>query len=136
MSQICAYLNFGGNCREAMQFYHECLGGNLELKTFEGSPLAEKMPAELQQTIMHSNIVKDGLIIMASDGMNNDQLVKGNNIALSLNCDTVEEIDNYFDKLSQGGQIILPLSEQFWGAKFGMLMDKFGIKWMLNHDKP
>jgi PhnB protein len=135
MTTINAYLTFAGNCRQAMTFYYECFGGQLQMHPFEGSPMGEKMPVELRQTIMHSNIVKDGLTIMASDGMNKDELIQGNTITLSLNCDTEVEIDNYFSKLSQGGQITMPLADQFWGAKFGMLTDKFGMKWMLNFDR-
>ena len=136
MTQINAYLAFDGNCREAMTFYHQCLGGNLEIKTFEGSPMAEKMPPELQQRVMHANIKKDGLVLMASDGGDmKDSLIKGNTITLSLNCSSDEEIEEYYAKLSAGGTITLPLADQFWGAKFGMFTDKFGMDWMLNFDK-
>jgi len=136
MTQINAYLAFDGNCREAMTFYHQCLGGELEIKTFEDSPMAEKMPPEKQQQVMHANIKKDGLVLMASDGGGmSGVLTKGNTISLSLNCSSDQEIEEYFAKLSVGGKIVLPLADQFWGAKFGMLTDKFGMDWMLNFDK-
>lgn len=135
MTQINAYLTFEGNCREAMTFYHECLGGDLEIIPFEGSPMAEKMPKEMIQHVMHANIRKGELVLMASDmGGMKGNLLKGNNFALSLNCSSDEEVEEYFSKLSEGGKITMPLAEQFWGAKFGMLTDKFGMDWMLNFE--
>ncbi|MCB0727869.1 MAG: VOC family protein [Ignavibacteriae bacterium] len=135
MTQINAYLTFDGNCREAMTFYHRCLGGYLEIIPFEGSPMAKTMPEEMLHQVMHANIRKEQLVLMASDGGGmKGQLVKGNTINLSLNCSSDEEIEEYFNKLSEGGKITMPLAEQFWGAKFGMLTDKFGIDWMLNYD--
>jgi PhnB protein len=136
MTQINAYLTFEGNCREAMTFYHQCLGGDLEIIPFEGSPMADKMPKEMLQQVMHANIRKDRLVLMASDGGGmKGNLIKGNTINLSLHCSSDDEIEDFFSKLSEGGKITMPLSDQFWGAKFGMLTDKFGMDWMLNYDK-
>ena len=135
MAQINAYLNFDGNCREAMAFYKDCLGGDLALQTVEGSPVAGQMSAEAQKHILHAALTKGDLVLMASDMIGSGP-VKGNSIALSLNCSSEEEISTYFSKLSSGGQITDPLSEKFWGATFGTLTDKFGINWLLNYEKP
>ena len=135
MTQINAYLFFNGNCREAMTFYKECLGGELTMQTVEGSPAENQMPAEAKQHIMHASLIKDGLVLMGSDMVGPDGVVKGNIISLLLNCSSEEEIKSFFSKLSLGGQIIGPLKEEFWGATFGQLTDKFGMSWMLNYAK-
>lgn len=136
MTQLNAYLSFNGNCREAMEFYKDCLGGELTIHTFEGSPIAAQMPEEAQKSVMHANLKKDGLVVMASDGGGmKGAYIKGNTITLSLNCSSDEEIADYYNNLAEGGTITMPLADQFWGAKFGMLTDKFGMDWMLNYDK-
>ncbi|WP_306350053.1 VOC family protein [Flavobacterium sp. '19STA2R22 D10 B1'] len=134
MTQINPYLNFDGNCREAMAFYKECFGGELVMMPFEGSPMEDQVPAEAKQHIMHANLINGGLVLMASDSLS-CELKRGNAITLSINCSSTAEIDTFFGNLSKDGNITMPLSEQFWGAKFGMLTDKFGVNWMLNYDK-
>lgn len=135
MAQINAYLTFDDNCREAMEFYKECLGGELFIQTLGESPVAEQMPGASKDSIMHASLTKNSLVLMASDMMGKEKLIQGNNVSLSLNCENEEEINTLFNKLSAGGQITMPLGEQFWGAIFGMFTDKFGIHWMLNYDK-
>lgn len=133
MTQINAYLSFGGNCREAMTFYQHCFGGELELKTFEEAP-GDMMPGASQDQIMHAKLSNGGLLLMASDGLQ-EVPVKGNLINLNINCSSEKEINSFFEKLSEGGNVTMPLADQFWGARFGMLIDKFGIAWMLNWEK-
>ena len=135
MTQINAYLNFDGTCREAMTFYKECLGGELTLQTIEGSPFESQCPAAIKHQIMHATLTKGPLLLMGSDMVGPDGFQKGNNISLSLNCSTEEEINRFFTALSAGGKILEPLKDQFWGAIFGCVTDKFGIRWMLNFDK-
>ena len=135
MTQINAYINFSGNCREAMTFYKECLGGELTLQTVGGSPIEAQCPAGMKDQIMHASLTKGALLLMGSDMAGPGGLSKGNNIALSVNCSSEEEINTFFSKLSEGGKIIDPLKLQFWGAMFGVLTDKFGIRWMFNYDK-
>ncbi len=133
-TQINAYLNFNGNCKEAMAFYQECLGGVLQSITMGESPMADQLPPEKKDHIMHSNLTREGvLLLMASDGMGSS--VEGTNVVLSLNCSSEEEANTFFSKLSEGGKITHPLKVEFWGALFGQLTDKFGIHWMLNYDK-
>jgi PhnB protein len=134
MTQINAYLTLNGNCREAMTFYNECLEGELTMQTVEDSPIASQMPAHTLKQILHASLVKDGLVIMASE-MSREKPVNGNTISLCLQCSSEDEIQNFFSKLSSGGKIIDPLKEQFWGSKYGELRDKFGITWLLNYDK-
>jgi len=135
MTQINAYLNFNGNCRDAMTFYKNCLGGELMLQTVEGSPIEAQCPAGLKHQILHSSLTKNALILMGSDMVGPGGLKEGNNISLSLSCSSEEEANNYFSNLADGGRIQEDLKLQFWGAMFGVVNDKFGITWMLTYHK-
>ncbi|HEX6848693.1 MAG TPA: VOC family protein [Chitinophagaceae bacterium] len=134
MTNINAYLNFNGQTREAMTFYQECLGGELVMQKIAESPMAARMPSEMGAKILHSSLTKNDLLIMASDMMGNN-IVKGNSISLCVNCSSDEEINSFFNNLSNGGKIVEPLHQSFWGATFGSLTDKFGITWIFNHSK-
>jgi PhnB protein len=138
MSKIAPYLTFEGDCREAMNFYKECLGGELVLHVVGEMPNAPPMP-EANGRIMHASLTSGagsgGFVLMASDRMDGSQPVNGSKISLSMHCTSDNEIESLFAKLSAGGQIGMPLADQFWGAKFGFFTDKFGIPWMLNYDK-
>src|SRR5215212_698895 len=105
MTQINAYLNFDGNCREAMNFYQDCLGGELALQTVEGSPIEAECPAAIKHHILHASLINDGLILMGSDMQGPERFIKGNTIALSLSCSSNEEINAFFLNLSRNGKI-------------------------------
>ena|SRR6185503_5292544 len=135
MTQIQSYLTFSGNCREAMTFYKECLGGELTLQTIGESPMSEQMPQEMKQGILHSTLTNGSIVLMASDMVSNEGLVKGNAVSLMLNCSSEDEIKDYYAKLSKGGEATHPLENTFWGAVFGDLTDKFGNHWLLNYTK-
>lgn len=135
MTHINAYLNFDGNCREAMNYYKDCLGGELALQTVEGSPIEAQCPSGIKHHILHASLMKDGLVLMGSDMQGPEGFVKGNSIALSLNCSSDEEINTFFKNLSEGGKIVHNLNQSFWGATFGVVTDKFEVRWMLNYDK-
>ncbi len=134
MTQINAYLRFDGNCREAMTFYKDCLGGELTLLTVAGSPMESQMPPEAGQNIMHSCLTNGERTLMATD-MGPGELVPGNLVSLMLNCSSQEEIEKLFSWLSAGGEVSCPLEEAFWGATFGHLTDQFGVNWILHYDK-
>jgi len=136
MTQINSYLTFNGNCREAMTFYKECLGGELNLQTIGTSPLADKMPAKMKDCILHSTLTNGALLIMASDMVGDKGLIKGTAVSLMLNCSSEEETRNFYSKLSKGGEATHPLEISFWGALFGDLTDKYGNQWLLHfHEK-
>jgi PhnB protein len=135
MRQISPYVGFNGKCREAMTFYHECLGGELTLQTVGETPFAAQCPESMHQQIMHSTLQKDGQLIMGSDMVAPEGFVLGNNVALSANCSSEEEINTLYAKLAEGGKIIDELKTQFWGAIFGVVTDKFGVRWMFNYEK-
>lgn len=135
MTQINSYLTFNGNCREAMTFYKECLSGELVLQPIGGSPLAEQLPAQMKESILHSTLIRGSLVLMASDMVGDDGLIKGNAVSLMLNCSSEEEAKTAYKKLSEGGAATHPLHDTFWGALFGDLTDKFGNQWLLHYDK-
>lgn len=132
MAKSNVYLNFDGNCAEAMKFYQEALGGELELQPIGTSAMAEHMPTADPNSILHSMLTSGGITIMASDMMQSVKAENGNMYSICLVCESEEEINRHFNKLSQGGQIIEKLATAPWGATFGMLKDKFGKNWMFN----
>ncbi|UOQ72710.1 VOC family protein [Hymenobacter cellulosilyticus] len=133
--RLTPYLTFNGTCRAAMTFYQQCLGGDLMIQPFAGTPAAEQVGPEGQESVLHAILTTEDLVLMASDaGMH--QITKGNMISLSVNCQSEEEIAALFRQFAEGGTIIMPLEDTFWGARFGMLTDQFGIDWMFNYDKP
>ena len=134
MTRINAYLHFDGNCREAMTFYKDCLGGELVIQPVEGSPVADQMPPEARQGVLHSCLTKDALVLMASD-LSRGPVVRGHGVSLLLDCVSAGEIQQCFSALSSGGETVCPLGESFWGATFGSLTDRYGIHWSLVHDK-
>ena len=134
MAQINAYLTFNGNCREAMTFYKDCLGGELTMQTVQGSPLESQMPLTAKKHILHASLVNHDLVLLGSDMTGTAEVVKGNTISLSLHCGSADEIQLFFSRLSDGGQIVHPLHEFFAGT-MGTLTDKFEKDWLLYYDK-
>lgn len=128
-TQLNAYVAFDGQCREAMTFYQQCLGGTLEMQTVAKSPMAAHMPAEMQQNILHARLQRGSLLLLASDKMHPDPLVVGNAMSLMLNCSSETEVYDVYAKLSEGGTVQHPLETTFWGAIFGDLTDRFGMHW-------
>jgi len=135
MKAIVTYLNFNGNCREAMKFYQRCLGGELSIMPFSEAP--GDFPKEAKDRVMHARVTKDGTtLLMASDTMPGSNFVQGTNFSISIDCQSAEETDQLFNAFSENGKITMPLQDAFWGARFGILRDQFGINWMFNFEKP
>lgn len=132
MAQLNPYLTFNGNCREAMEFYKACLGGELSIMTFGDSPMASQMP-DKKDNVMHSMLKKDGMVLMASDMIMPGELIQGNTVTLCINGGSAEELKTFFTKLSEGGTVGHELKEEFFGT-YGDLTDKFGINWMFQAD--
>jgi PhnB protein len=135
MTQINSYLTFSGNCREAMTFYKDILSGELYFQTIGESPLADQMPQDMKDCILHATLTTKGFVIMGSDMTPETGLVKGNTLSLMLNCSSEEDLRMFFEKLSNGGIVKHTLESTFWGALFGDLTDQFGNNWILNFDK-
>jgi PhnB protein len=132
MTHLNPYLNFNGQCREALTFYRECLEGELELQKVAESPMATRMPSEKGPLILHGALVKNGAVLLMGSDMIGNNLQPGNSVNLCLNCTSDQEINTLFDRLSAGGQVKVPLHQSFWGATYGEVRDKFGMNWMLN----
>ena len=125
------YLAFNGNAREAFEFYAEVLNGKITMSsTFKESPM--EIPDSHKDQIMHIHMTFDECELMASDTMAGSPKAEGNNVALSLAESDPERAEQIFNQLADGGKILQPLSEVFWGGKFGMCEDKFGIRWMMS----
>lgn len=133
MNTLSAYLTFNGNCREAMRFYKNSLGGELALQTIGESPMADKMPNKMKDCILHATLTKDNFVLMASDMVGEQGLLIGNSVSLLFFCQSEEEINALYSNLSIGGEQTHPLEITFWGALFGSLKDKFGNHWLLQY---
>jgi PhnB protein len=112
-----------------MEFYRECLGGELKAQTVGESPAAEHMPPDAQDLILHARLSGDHFTVFGSDMTASGPPEKGNNISLALVCKNKEEIHELFSRLSAGGTVNTPLKEEFFGI-FGDLTDKYGVNWM------
>jgi PhnB protein len=125
------YLTFNGNCREALDFYKDCFNGAIDhLSTFGDAKMGE---TELEKNrVMHAAFKAGSIFFMASDSMPGQPVADGSNVTLNIDFQETGDQQKVFDKLSRGGKVTMPLADTFWGARFGMLTDKFGIKWMTN----
>lgn len=133
MAKLNSYLTFNNNCREAMTFYKECMGGELCFTVVEDSPVASQVPPQMQKSILHSSLKTEEFEIMGTD-MAPEALKEGNDVHLCLICKNEQEARTLFNKLSAGGKVKQPLQEMFFGL-IGTLEDKFGKRWMLECDK-
>lgn len=125
------YINFDGQAQEAMEFYQSVFGGELTMNNYQEGG----MPADpaTDGKIMHAMLVaENGMNLMASDVPPGMSYSPGNNVAISLSGDNEEELRVYWEKLSDGATIGMPLDKAPWGDTFGMLTDRFGINWMVN----
>lgn len=136
MKAVC-YLTFDGTAEAAFTFYAQALGGELtEVHRFGGMPGSEAMPPALAQRVMHVGLtLPGGATIMASDTMPGmgPALQQGNHVSISLHPDSREQADRVFAALAEGGEVKMPLEDQFWGDYYGHLVDRFGVQWMVNH---
>lgn len=128
------YIAFKGNCQEAIDFYKGALGAEvLDTHTYGNSPMAEMGPAD---KIMHCTIKVGDTYLMMSDDMRPDAAATAGNISLSVGLNDTDRAKTVFNNLADGGNITMPLDKTFWAEAFGMLTDKFGVKWMINCDQP
>ncbi|MER7459252.1 VOC family protein [Micromonospora sp. NPDC126480] len=129
-TQLNPYVNYPGNARGAMELYHSVFGGDLTIATF--GEFGETDPA-VADKVMHALLRSPGgLTLMASDLPPGLEHQPGTNISISLSGDDADELRGYWDKLSAGGSVTMPLEKQMWGDEFGMCVDPFGVQWMVN----
>lgn len=137
--QLNTYLTFDTNCREAFEFYRTVFGGEFaEIHTFEEAPPDMGVPERERGLIMHVSLPIGSSVLMGSDSSSTQgpPPVVGSNFSVSVSPDSKEEADRLFAGLSEGGRTIMPLDDTFWGARFGMCVDKFGVTWQINFQCP
>ena len=133
-SRLNPYINFAGTAREALEFYRDVFGGELELSTYGESGMAAGSDGD---KIMHGQLeTPAGYTLMVSDAPPGMEHSAGSQISVSLSGDDADELRGYFQKLSDGGTVTMPLEKQMWGDEFGMCIDKFGVAWMANISTP
>jgi PhnB protein len=129
------YLSFRDNARDAMNFYQSVFGGELTLSTF-GEFQASEDPAEAEK-IMHGMLTTtQGLVLMGADTPNSMEYSAGSSISISLSGDDETELRGYYDKLSDGGTVTVPMEKAPWGDIFGMCTDRYGVAWLVNVNNP
>ena len=133
-SRLNPYISFDGNARQAMEFYKGVFGGALTVNTFGESGAQDSPDAD---KIMHGMLETDSrFTLMGADTPAGMPYKPGDNIAISLSGDDADELRGYWQKLSDGGTVSVPLEKQMWGDEFGMCVDQFGIPWMVNIGQP
>jgi PhnB protein len=135
MKTLNPYITFSGNCREAMEFYQECLGGELHFQTMGESLFLKNTPGKMKKLIVHAVLDCENFVLMGSDMVDDIGLVKGNTVSIVLHCTTEKEIRSCYKKLSEDGKPTHPLAITFWGTLFGCLTDRYGNLWMLSYSK-
>ncbi|MBK9492655.1 MAG: VOC family protein [Haliscomenobacter sp.] len=133
MNQLIIYLTFNGNCR-SHEFYQACLGGELSSnhrRIAHGRAIAEK----IKDFILHATLRNEHLLLMGTDMVGDQGLVKGNAMSILIECQNEAEIETYYHLLSRGGRTTHPIESTFWGALFGGLTDKYGNNWLLHCSK-
>ncbi len=137
MASLNIYLKFNDNCREAFEFYRSSLGGEFsECHSFADGPPAMNIDPTYNDRVMHVALPVGSSVLMGCDTVPGfgPPTEFGNNFAVSLNTDTRQEADGVFAKLSDGGTVLIPMQDMFWGGYFGAFVDRFGVTWNVHHD--
>ena len=130
--QLNPYLTFNGRCEAAFKFYERCLGGKIEMMlTHGGSPMANQTPAGWHDKIMHARLIVGDKVLMGSDAPP-ERYEGPKGFCVSLGIDDPTEAERIFKALAENGTVQMPLQQTFWAVRFGMLVDQFGIPWMVN----
>ena len=132
MAILNPYLSFKNNAREAMEFYQSVFGGTLDVSTFGDIPGMAEDPAEAD-LVMHSQLTTaDGFTIMGSDTPDRMPYSAPAGVTMSISGDEESKLEGFWNALADGGQVTMPLDTPPWGGKFGMLVDRYGVPWMIN----
>jgi PhnB protein len=133
--QLNPYLTFNGQCEAAFKFYEQCLGGKIiAMMTHAGTPAEQHVPAEWRNKIMHARLTVNDEVLMGSDAPpDHYQQPKGISVALQIK--NAADAERTFHALAENGTVQMPIQETFWATRFGMLVDQFGIPWMINCEK-
>jgi len=127
------YLSFNGDCEAAFRFYEDSLGARLvgEIFRYAGTPMAGQVPADWQSKVMHASLTIGDQVLMAGD-VPPDRYERPKGFSLSLQIENPAQGERIFNLLARGGTVVLPLEKTFWAALFGMVVDRFGIPWLIN----
>jgi PhnB protein len=132
--QMSPYLSFKGECEAAFKFYEQCLGAQLgAIFRYTGTPLADQVPADWSDKVMHGSLTIGGQTLMGGD-VAPDQYEEPKGFSLSLQIKSEADAERIFNDLASDGRVVMPIEKTFWAARFGMLVDRFGIPWMINCD--
>jgi PhnB protein len=130
--EVSPYLLFNGDCEAAFKFYEKHLGGRIEaMLTHEGTPAAEKVPADWRGKILHARMTVGDQVLMASDAPPG-RYSRPQGFSVSLGIRKQEDAERIFNALAENGSVTMPLEKTFWALRFGMVTDRFGIPWMIN----
>ena len=133
--QLNSYLFFNGQCEAAFKFYEKCLGGKIDaMLTHAGTPAEAQVPANWRDKIMHARLIVGDEVLMGSDAPpEHFQQPQGFSVALGV--DDPAEAERIFNALADKGTVRMPIQQTFWAVRFGMLVDRFGVPWMINCEK-
>jgi PhnB protein len=133
--ELQAYLSFKGDCEAAFAFYEKCLGAERgPMFRYAGSPMADQAPADWGDKIMHASVKIGGQTLQGAD-VAPESYEEPRGFSLTLQLKRTDDAERIFDALSEGGRIVMPLERTFWAARFGVLVDRFGIQWLINCDE-
>ena len=130
------HLSFNGQCEEAFKFYQQCLGGNIQtMMTWGDSPMADQVPSGFRDKIIHATLIVGGSTLMGSDSPA-DRYEEPRGFSVGIEIGEPAEAERIFKALAENGKVQMPLQQTFWAAHFGMVVDRFGIPWMVNCGEP
>jgi PhnB protein len=134
--QVSPYLSFDGQCEAAFKFYERCLGAKIgEMFRYAGSPMGDQVPADWQDKVMHGSVTVGDLVLMGGDvAPGGYEPPRG--FSLSIQIQDPAEAGRIFGEMSNGGTVTMPLEKTFWAERFGMVIDPFGIPWLINCEAP
>jgi PhnB protein len=131
--KLTPYIHFAGNAEEALNFYKDVFGGEiLLLSRYGDSPMPTD--EDYKQKLIHARLAFGDNLVMISDTYKGNAISTHGNIQLSVEINDKVQLEKVFNEMAAGGKITMPLQDQFWGATFGMVEDKFGVSWMFNHE--
>lgn len=132
--QITPYLTFNGEAKEALEFYKHVFDAEItRMQTFAEGQF--DTPEGMGERILHARLEKGDMLLMFSDTFENKEMLKGNNVSLVLELDNSNDIETYYTRLKEDGDVLMELQDTFWGATYGKVRDKYGLLWDLNYEK-
>jgi PhnB protein len=130
--EMTPYLSFNGECEAAFRFYERSLGGQLgTIFRYAGTPMADQVPADWQDKVMHGSLTLGNQMLMGGD-VAPDRYEQPKGFSLSLQIKSVPDAERIFHELAEDGRVVMPLEQTFWATRFGMVVDRFGIPWLIN----